>query len=107
MRPSCLMAHLPADLCPVIEFAYVTGWRIASEVLPLEWRHVDFQGGEVRLHAGTTKNGEGHKTRAIFERYNIVSDGDLRTAATQLQGLTGTKKGQLGTLPRVGDSERS
>ncbi len=31
-----LMAHLPADLCPVIEFAYVTGWRIASEVLPLE-----------------------------------------------------------------------
>jgi integrase len=30
----------------------------------------------------------GHKTRSIFERYNIVSDGDLRTAAAQLSGLT-------------------
>ena len=31
----------------------------------------------------------GHKTRSIFERYNIVSDGDLRTAAAQLSALTG------------------
>jgi len=26
----------------------------------------------------------GHKTRAIFERYNIVSAGDLRDAARRL-----------------------
>jgi integrase len=205
-----LLAKLPAPLCPVIEFAYITGWRIASEILPLEWRQVDFAGGEVRLDAGTTKNGEGrvfpltddlrtllegqhaehlrlkqagqivpwvfmrlvaagrggkkaprrilsfnkawtaatiaagcpgriphdlrrtavrnmvrrgvpervamkltgHKTRSVFERYNIVSDGDLRTAAAQLRGLTsgraldekgstglttnGTEKGQFG-----------
>ena len=37
-------AHLPTELRPVIEFAYITGWRIASEVLPLEWRQVDLQG---------------------------------------------------------------
>jgi len=177
-----LLRHLPVDLRPVISFAYVTGWRIASEVLPLEWRHVDFDGGEVRLDAGTTKNGDartfpmtndlrtvleaqhaqhlllkkagqiepwvffrlvaqgrggdkqptpitsfgkawktacraagcpgrlphdlrrtavrnlvragipervamqltGHKTRSVFERYNIVSDGDLRDAARRL-----------------------
>jgi len=53
------VAHLPSEIRPVIEFAAVTGWRIASEVLPLEWRHVDFKDGEVRLDAGTTKNGEG------------------------------------------------
>jgi hypothetical protein len=34
----------------------------------------------------------GHKTPSIFQRYNIVSDGDLRTAAAQLSGLTGAAR---------------
>jgi hypothetical protein len=29
------------------------------------------------------------QTRSVFDRYNVVSDGDLRSAATQLAGLTG------------------
>jgi integrase len=50
---------LPAALRPVVTFAYVSGWRVQSEVLPLEWRHVDRQNGEVRLDPGTTKNQAG------------------------------------------------
>ncbi len=30
----------------------------------------------------------GHKTRAIFERYNIISPGDLREAARRLDTYT-------------------
>jgi integrase len=177
--------HLPEALQPVVTFAYITGWRIDSEVLTREWRHVDLDANEVRLDPGETKNGEprvfpltadlralllerrdardaaaaaghvspwvfvrlvakgrrgpkfpkqilrfnkawaaacraagcpgriphdfrrtavrnmvrrgvpervamqltGHLTRSVFERYNIVSPGDLRDAAGHLEGL--------------------
>jgi integrase len=177
--------HLPIHMQPIAEFAYVTGWRTPSEILPLEWRQVDMAAGEVRLDAGTTKNGDGrvfpfptelrrilegqqamatrlkkagtiarhvfcyttgqkagkritesgfnkawrkarvaagcpgriphdfrrtavrnlvragvpervamqltgHKTRSVFERYNIVSSGDLRDAARRLDAYAAT-----------------
>ena len=41
-------------------FMYLTGWRI-SEVLGLQWRHVDFDAGAVRLDPGTTKRAEGRE----------------------------------------------
>ena len=37
--------------------------------------------------------------------YNIVSDSDLRLAAEQLRGLTGTKKGHSAIRHRVGVGE--
>ena len=54
-----VLRHLPEDLRPIVTFAYITGWRVNSEVLTLEWRQVDFKAGEVRLEPGTTKNKEG------------------------------------------------
>src|SRR6185503_4246106 len=56
---AAVIAHLPSYVQPMIEFAAITGWRIPSEVLKLEWRQVNFDVGEVRLDPGTTKNGEG------------------------------------------------
>lgn len=53
--------HLPAALRPVMRFAYYTGWRVRSEVLPLTWDRVDFNAGVVRLEPGTTKNEEGRE----------------------------------------------
>jgi len=34
----------------------VTGWRVQSEILRLQWRNVDLKAGTVRLDVGTTKN---------------------------------------------------
>jgi len=195
--------YLPEPIRPVVSFAYITGWRVASEILPLQWRQIDFRSGEVRLDSGTTKNRDGrvfkmsddlrallderrrattelerkhghkipwvffrlvaderggvrkpkpirvftkvrkracleagcpgrlahdlrrtavrntvragipervamkltgHKTRSVFERYNIVSDGDLDAAAVRLNGLI-TATGPAARL--VGSSVRT
>ena len=52
-------AALPAPLRPIVTFAYLTGWRIQSEILTLQWRQVDLKAGTVRLDPGTTKNRDG------------------------------------------------
>jgi integrase len=55
---AAICAALPEPLSPLVRFAYATGWRTRSEVLPLEWRNVDWAGRNVRLDPHTTKNGE-------------------------------------------------
>lgn len=164
-----VLAKLPDYLRPMATFAYLTGWRLRSEVSQLTWQQIDFEAGTVRLEVGTTKNKDGrlfyltdelralltaqrqevlvpspecpwvfprygkavaksnrswnracrdaglvgkiphdfrrtavrnmvragipervamqmtgHKTRSVFDRYHIVSEGDLREAAHKL-----------------------
>jgi len=51
--------HLPEPLRLAVTIAYTYGWRMQSEVLILERRHVDLEKGTIRLAPGTTKNEEG------------------------------------------------
>ncbi len=73
-------AHLPLHLRNVAAVAYLTGWRTRSEILPLEWRQIDFEAGEVRLDAGSTKNGQARtfpmtaELRRVFEAQQVEAD---------------------------------
>jgi integrase len=51
--------HLRAPLDHAVTLAYYTGWRMASEILPLQWHQIDRTAGVIRLEPGTTKNREG------------------------------------------------
>jgi hypothetical protein len=112
----------------VIAFAYVTGWRIPSEVLTLQWRQPktwrdacaaagcpgriphDLRLTAVRnlVRAGVSESVAmkltGHKTRSVFDRYDIVSGGDLREAVAKLAARHGTILGQS-ALIAVNDAD--
>jgi integrase len=71
--------QLPEALRAVVTFAYITGWRIASEILPIEWRQVDWNGRVLRLDPGTTKNREGRSSleallKSQFEEHKRLRD---------------------------------
>jgi len=81
-----LLGELPEPLRPPLEFAYLTGWRVPSEVLVLRWAQVDLGAGMVRLEPGTTKNGEGRTfpfgalppLKALLERQRELTSADER-----------------------------
>jgi integrase len=75
-----VIRHLAEAVRPVVTFAHITGWRIPSEVLSLQWRQVDLDAGTVRLDPGSTKSGEGrviHVTadlRTLLESQRTLRD---------------------------------
>jgi integrase len=67
-------ALTPPVYADVAAFAYLTGWRVPSEVLVLEWRQVDQRRKLIRIDRGVTKGDEGRQfpitaaLRDILER---------------------------------------
>jgi integrase len=54
-----VLSRLTGPARAVLQFTDVTGWRIPSEVLALEWRQGDFDAQKVRIDPGVPKGGEG------------------------------------------------
>jgi integrase len=69
----------------VADFAYVTGWR-KSEILGLQWRQVDFEAGNVRLEAGTTKNRDARQFPFTAELRRILDSQKAKTDALAKDG---------------------
>ena len=53
-----VLENAPEYLKPVIQTAYITGWRIKSEILTRQKQHLDLQSGCLRLEREETNTGE-------------------------------------------------
>ena len=79
---TALMLELPEYLRSMFEFAYLTGWRVMSEVRVLKWDQVDCNAGTVKLRIRTTKNKEPRtfpfsalpQLRGLLERQREYTD---------------------------------
>lgn len=73
-------SHLPQPLRGLITTAYISGWRLRSELLPLRWSEVDFAAGTIHLKAGTTKNDDARtfyftdELREVMEAQRAYTD---------------------------------
>jgi hypothetical protein len=54
-----VQSRFPEDLQVAVAIAQTFGWRLKSEVFPLERKHLDLAVGTLRLDVGTTKNKDG------------------------------------------------
>jgi integrase len=79
--------YLPEPLHAVVTVAYITGWRIKSEILKLQWRQVSFEAETIRLDPGTTKNDDGRLFVMTPELRAVLLE--QRAATEALQQATG------------------
>ena len=74
-----LVQYMPDYLKPVIRTAYITGWRIRSEILTRQKHHVDLNAGWIRLEPGEGKSGEGRNFPLIPELRDVLAQQLERT----------------------------
>ncbi len=73
-----VLAGPPDELKPAMLTAYITGWRIKSELLSRQRHHVDLEAGWLRLEPGETKNRKGRMFPLVPE-LRAVLEGQLAT----------------------------
>jgi len=84
-----ILKHVPIEYRPHFELAYITGWRLRSELLSWQWRHVDFNGkGWLRIDAGEAKDATAGREfqftwirEALERQRKFVSKVERRTTA--------------------------
>jgi integrase len=85
--------HLPDDLKPMLEVAYITGWRINSEILTRQKHHLDLKAGWLRLEPGETKNKKGRnfpltpRLREVLEKQVAKTDAIQRSTGRIIRWL--------------------
>jgi integrase len=82
-----VLRYLPRHLRSPVEFAYITGWRLRSEVLRLQWRNVDFSECAIRIDGAMTKNGE-PRSFPFTERLGVILS-EQRDATRMLERANG------------------
>jgi integrase len=100
-----VLKHLPDYAQDFIKFAFITGWR-SSEIKNLQWRHVDFEAGLVRLDAGETKNDGGRifpmtsDLRALLENRRAATDAFMQEHGSILPWVFWIKGNRIDNFKR-------
>ena len=81
-----VLKHMPNYLHPLLIVAFVTGWRLHAEVLPLTAAQVDLKGDVLRLEPGTTKNKEGRSFYLTAELRKVLKGQLVSIAMLKEQG---------------------
>ena len=103
-----VLAHLPDDVKPMVEVAYITGWRISSEIATRQRHHVDLKAGWLRLEPGETKNGKGRnfpltpRLRVVVERQLAKTDALQRETGKIVRWLSIAMVSRLNTFDAHG-----
>ncbi len=82
-------SHLPEELRGLATLAYHTGWRMKSEIFPLQWPQIDRTVGTIRLEPGTTKNNDGRTFayKEIVELRGVIEDRWRRNEELKRAGI--------------------
>jgi integrase len=80
-----MLESLPDYLKPVVQTAYITGWRIKSEILTRQKHHLDASAGWLRLEPGETKSGDGRNFPLTPELRDVLLKQLEKTRAFELQ----------------------